>query len=117
MERQEDEAQHVIRLTRVVAISDREITWDQYSQMDAGKRKEICEQTSVRPIDDSEPVFGVDWFDSVNFCHWLSEAAKFETLDQCYENRELREKGLMKHLNFQTTQIGPCISGEKGFGS
>lgn len=88
------ERQHRVRLTRPLAVSDREITWAQYSSFDGGRWHDAMEKQWMRKCAADEPAFGVDWYGAVRYCRWLSEQAKLTEAEQCYADPQTLEKGV-----------------------
>jgi len=64
--RQEDEAQHLVKLTHNFAIATTEVTQALYAQ--------VVGTNPSRWVDPARPVENVTWFDCVRFCNLLSEA-------------------------------------------
>jgi formylglycine-generating enzyme required for sulfatase activity len=83
-DREGDETLHQVRLTRPIAVSDREITWAQYNALDDAGTHNAWEVRIERRLTLQEPVFGVSWHESVSFCRWLTQLAGHAESDQCY---------------------------------
>ncbi len=69
-----------------LAVSMHEITWAQYDPADEGGRHQALEQQSSRKLTSAEPAFGVNWFEAVDYCRWLTERAGMSAGDQCDED-------------------------------
>jgi hypothetical protein len=78
-------------LTQTIAVSDREITWQQYGAFDQGFRKRIYETNGYGALRSDSAVFGVHWYEAIQSCRWLTEAAGWGEEQQSYE------KGLQGH--------------------
>lgn len=78
------ERRHAIEITRPFAISDREITFEQYSPFDSGGYCRRVEEQSGRRPSLAEPIYGQTWFTAVDYCRWLTRQAGMAESDQCY---------------------------------
>lgn len=81
-----DETQHQVTLTRPIAVCDRELTWSQWDTFDGPRKRQAYGHQFSKTLGDSDPVFGVEWFDAVTYCRWLSEQAGLSEDEQCYED-------------------------------
>jgi formylglycine-generating enzyme required for sulfatase activity len=88
-DRQADETRHVVRITRQFAVSDSEVTWAQFSAFGDGQRREVWQRQFSRSLAPDEPVFGINWFEAVNYCRWLSMRRGLSEDDQCYGTEPL----------------------------
>jgi serine/threonine protein kinase/formylglycine-generating enzyme required for sulfatase activity len=86
--RQPAERCHTVRLTRPFALSDREVTWEQFSACDNGGHHDAWERQFARTLPNSEPAFGVNWYDAARYCRWLTQAAGMGEEDQAYADPE-----------------------------
>ncbi len=74
-----------VLLTRSYYVSKYAVTFEQYDA--------YCEETGRSLLDDNGwgrgdvPVFGVNWYDTVEYCNWLSEK---EGLTPCYRHGSRR---------------------------
>ena len=78
--RVKNEVRHGVRLTRPVAILDREITLEEliaFDPMYAG----FMRQFDAKPPDAG---FGAHWYDAVRFCRWLGQQMGLAESDQPY---------------------------------
>jgi len=76
------------------AVSDREVTWRQFSAVDDDTHrksweKQFEQQLGGRDLHPDEPVFGVSWFDAVNYCRWLTESKMPGEKNQSYGKKDL----------------------------
>ena len=76
------------------AVSDREVTWRQFSAVDDDTHrksweKQFKQEIGGRRLHPNEPVFGVNWFDAVNYCRWLTESRMPGEKNQCYVKKNL----------------------------
>jgi formylglycine-generating enzyme required for sulfatase activity len=88
------------------AVSDREVTWRQFSAVDDDTHrklweKQFQEQLGGRDLHPDEPAFGVSWFDVVNYCRWLTESKMPGEKNQCYGKKDLsgsdrKDKGWLR---------------------
>ena len=76
--RSSDEALTRVRLTRPVAILDREVTRREY---EASGDTINASQWSPTP---DHPMLAPSWFDSVKYCRWLTSQRGLEESDQAY---------------------------------
>ncbi len=73
------ETTHRVRLTRPLAILDREVTRGEFEASEIYKTL----ATEISPSGD-HPMVAPSWYDSVRYCRWLSERAGFTEADQAY---------------------------------
>jgi formylglycine-generating enzyme required for sulfatase activity len=91
-DREVNERLHRVRLTRRIAASDREISWEQFNPFDRSGRHDSWERQFARKLTPQEPAFGVSWFDAVRYCRWLSGQAGLPESGQCYDDPESLSK-------------------------
>ncbi|MBM4093562.1 MAG: hypothetical protein FJ276_29760, partial [Planctomycetes bacterium] len=87
-DRQTDEVLHQVKLPRPVAMCDREVTWRQWTAFEGNGRLEAYSKQFNKAIGPEDPVFGVEWFDAVAYCRWLTAQAGTASTDQCYDDPE-----------------------------
>ncbi|HEV3022008.1 MAG TPA: SUMF1/EgtB/PvdO family nonheme iron enzyme [Pirellulales bacterium] len=80
--RKTDERRHRVRLTRPLALGDREITWEQFDPLSNGRHREAWQKQYALELGPDDPAFGVTWYDALNFCRWLTERAGMKEEDQ-----------------------------------
>ncbi len=78
------EQQHHIELTHPIAVSNREITWAQFNSSDGRRRHDAHEKQFGRKLASDEPVFGINWFEAITYCRWLTRQAGVPESGQCY---------------------------------
>jgi formylglycine-generating enzyme required for sulfatase activity len=83
-DRQVNEPRHVVKLTRPIAVSDRELTWEQFNSFDGRGHHDAWEKQFARTLTPEEPVFGVSWYEAVAYCRWLTKCAGMAQDDQAY---------------------------------
>jgi formylglycine-generating enzyme required for sulfatase activity len=93
-ERHGDENLHTVKLTRPFALSDREITWTQFNPFDGTSHHNSCANKFGRTLMLDEPVVGVNWYEAVTYCRWLTRQAGMGEDDQCYANPKSLDVGL-----------------------
>jgi formylglycine-generating enzyme required for sulfatase activity len=76
------------------AVSDREVTWRQFSAVDddthrKGWEAQYQQQLGGRGLSPDDPAFGVNWFEAVNYCRWLTNRKMPGEKNQCYGKRDL----------------------------
>jgi formylglycine-generating enzyme required for sulfatase activity len=81
---QVNEPRHPVKLTRPIAVSDREITWQQFNSFDDHGHHDSLEEQFGRTLTANEPVFGVSWYEAVGYCRWLTKSAGMAEDDQAY---------------------------------
>jgi formylglycine-generating enzyme required for sulfatase activity len=108
------------------AVSDREVTWRQFSPIDGDSHRQRWEKQpsfqSVlqgRRLQPDEPVFGVSWFDAVNYCRWLTESKMPGEKNQSYAKKDLTreqtaEKGWLS-MDDPSQWEWPMDPGRPGF--
>ena len=77
-----------------IAVSDREVTWRQFSPIDKDlyRRRwedQFSKDLGGRRLLPNEPAFGVSWLDAVNYCRWLTEAWMPGEENQSYVKKRL----------------------------
>jgi serine/threonine protein kinase/formylglycine-generating enzyme required for sulfatase activity len=82
-----------VEISGPIAVSDREVTWRQFSPIDGDDRRQSWEkqfkkELGGRRLLPEEPVFGVSWFESVNYCRWLTAARMPGEKNQSYAKKE-----------------------------
>jgi formylglycine-generating enzyme required for sulfatase activity/tRNA A-37 threonylcarbamoyl transferase component Bud32 len=77
---------HTVHLERPFALSDREITWRQFNSFDGGNHHGTWARQFGRALTPDEPTFGVNWYETVTYCRWLTRQAGMGEIDQCYAN-------------------------------
>lgn len=87
-DRRIDEGRHQVKLTRPFALSDREITWEQYSPFDNHDHHDAYEKHFGHALTSGDPAFGVSWYEAVGYCRWLSTLAGMKEEDQAYADPE-----------------------------
>jgi formylglycine-generating enzyme required for sulfatase activity len=86
--RDTEEIQHRVRIDRSFAIATREVTVAQY-------RRFLDQNSDVSRIDEDErvksyipapdcPIVGLDWYDGVRYCNWLSRQEGIPEEQWCY---------------------------------
>jgi formylglycine-generating enzyme required for sulfatase activity len=91
-ERENVETRHRVTLTRPFALLDREITFEELTAF-SPPYAAFANQFGGRPEDAG---FGVDWYDSVAFCRWLSRQAGISESDQAYADPESLDQELYR---------------------
>jgi formylglycine-generating enzyme required for sulfatase activity len=81
--RQKNERQHPVRITRPVAVADREVTRAQFERFVKATGRPFVDVSEPSP-DDRDPVVRVTWFEAARYCHWLTDQAH-QGDGQCYD--------------------------------
>jgi serine/threonine protein kinase/formylglycine-generating enzyme required for sulfatase activity len=91
-DREKGEPLHRVKLTRPLAVSACEVTWAQYDPLEGGQWHAEMEQQWGRKLAPDEPAFGVNWFEAVTYCRWLTAQSGWSEADQCYDDPESLSK-------------------------
>jgi formylglycine-generating enzyme required for sulfatase activity len=75
------ELRHPVKISRSFAILDREITMGEMIAFSPADYMEYMQRFKSK---ESAAVFAVDWYDSVNFCRWLSQQSQLPESEQAY---------------------------------
>ncbi len=84
--REPDESLHQVKLTRPLAVCDQEVTWRNFDPIDEGRTHLMWQTQFNRPLGETDPAFGVNWYEAIAYCGWLSAQSGIEEFDQCYED-------------------------------
>jgi serine/threonine protein kinase/formylglycine-generating enzyme required for sulfatase activity len=79
-----------IQVTRPFAVLNREITFAEMMAFNSKRYQEFMKDTRSVP---EVAAGGVDWYDAVAFCRWLSAQAGFPEAVQAYANPEADSSG------------------------
>jgi formylglycine-generating enzyme required for sulfatase activity len=98
------------------AVSDREVTWRQFSAVDDDRHRKQWENQFQQHLHPDEPVFGVSWFEPVNYCRWLTESKMPGEKNQCYAKKDLsgsdvKDKGWVSFPNNTDWPMNPKLPG------
>ena len=111
LERQNDKVPRVVKISRPVALCDREVTWGLYDVFEGGDWRNEMQSSWGWDLSDDDAVFGGNWYDWVEFCRWLT--GKWRRDDeswQCYPETE----SLAKDGNGNSV-YGELLLGRGGF--
>jgi formylglycine-generating enzyme required for sulfatase activity len=88
-----DWGQRLVNISRPVALCDREVKWELYDAYEGDqKRSRYGRQFAWEP-GAQDAAFGVDWYEWVSFCRWLTVARFGESERfQCYEDPDTLQK-------------------------
>ncbi len=75
-----------MRLTKPLAVSIHEVTWEQYDPIDHGWKHFYWNAWTHDEYPAQAPATGVSWFDAVRYCLTLTEQAGFDESDECYDD-------------------------------
>ena len=108
--RNSDEPLNRVQLSRPVAILDREITRGEY---EASGRSFNIDQYSPTP---EHPMVATSWYDSVQFCRWLTLQAGFSEADQVYPDpSKLSVSQYPRDADTELPKNWPLIREARGF--
>ncbi|XZE52167.1 bifunctional serine/threonine-protein kinase/formylglycine-generating enzyme family protein [Planctomycetaceae bacterium SH139] len=74
----------LVEVAGPIAVSDREVTWRQFSAIDGDTHRQGWERQFKKALGPEDPVFGVSWFEAVNYCRWLTSARGLDEESQSY---------------------------------
>ena len=106
-DRDKDEPRHKVKITQPFAILDREITLAELIAFDAESYSNSMAQFEAQPADAG---FGVDWYDLVCFCRWLSLQSGFSEASQSYADPADLDKN-----SEGNPKNWPLVLGKRGF--
>lgn len=78
-----------VKVAGPIAVSDREVTWRQFGPIDGDTRRQSWERQLKKTVGANVPTFGVNWFEAVNYCRWLTSAMGLDEQSQSYEKIEI----------------------------
>ena len=104
-----------VTLTRAFAVTDREVTWAQWNEMDHAARHLVSQGQSARRISTDSPVYLINWFEAVNYCRWLSEHLGITESEQWYADRALPSHALLGYVQLPDTESWPVHRAGHGF--
>jgi serine/threonine protein kinase/formylglycine-generating enzyme required for sulfatase activity len=91
------EEKKTVKVPGPLAVSDREVTWRQFSPFDGDSHRQswetqpsFQERLRGRRLQPDEPAFGVNWFEALNYCRWLTELKMPGEGNQSYAKKELK---------------------------
>ena len=82
-----------VRLTKPLAVSIHEVTWEQYDPIDHGWKHFYSNAWTHDEYPAQAPATGVSWFDAVRYCLTLTEQAGFDESDECYDDPASQRAG------------------------
>jgi formylglycine-generating enzyme required for sulfatase activity len=88
-DRQKIEVRHRVTLTRLFALLDREITFEELIAFSPVEYAEDMRQYDAKPADAGN---GAHWYDAVGFCRWLGQQSGLSEGDQSYAAPETLDK-------------------------
>lgn len=118
-----EESSRSVLLRRGFAISDRPITWRQFDPFDESTHRTVLIGQVDSETTADLPVFGINWFESVAYCRWLTALSGMSEEDQAYEEEPseriiLDIPGIGKHprwIQLPPSTPWPANPDRKGF--
>jgi eukaryotic-like serine/threonine-protein kinase len=80
-----------VQIAGPIAVSDREVTWRQFSPVDGDTHRQSWERQYKKIVRADDPAFAVNWFEAVRYCRWLTSAMGLDEQYQSYEKIEFPE--------------------------
>ncbi|MCA9017999.1 MAG: SUMF1/EgtB/PvdO family nonheme iron enzyme, partial [Planctomycetaceae bacterium] len=106
-----------IKVTGPIAVCDQEVTWQHFSSFDADSHRQEWERKYKKTLEAEDPAFGVNWYEAVNFCRWLTSARGLDEKSQSYIHFDF-PSGLESNpgwLNLPAGTEWPMRAGRPGF--
>ena len=94
-----------MKLTRPLAISMHEVTWEQYDPVDRGQLRANWERVDEREYGPHDPAFAVTWFEAVEYCRWLTTQVDPSESQQCYDDPQSLPKDAAGNPMYPTVHL------------
>lgn len=104
--RKDNERSYIVEITRPFAISDREVTFEDF-MLFRPQFENVMRQPQFQ-FEPNYPVIGVTWYDAVGYCRWIGEQMSVEETEQAYENpNSLPSDSRVSIGNAERSELGP----------
>jgi formylglycine-generating enzyme required for sulfatase activity len=104
-----------VTLTRAFAVTDREVTWAQWNEIDHATRHLVVQRLSARRLATDSPAERIAWFEAVNYCRWLNQQMGIMEPEQWYAAQSQPSRALLGWVQLPDAESWPVNQAGHGF--